>query len=226
MLLTQHRAAIIQHRPGNALHAAGRAFQHRIILARQSGESLGLRAALQCGSFALHDLRQALVVVIGDVVAAFLVDFEKAVEQHHLPGGAQADLAIAAGDIDGGALHPGGFHLAGDRAFPDQIIQAALVGIGQAQLFRAGRHIGGADTFMRFLRVLGLVLIHARRFRHIVRAKAAGDFIAGRHHGFGRHVDAVRPQIGDQAGLEHALGGGHALLRAHAEFSAGFLLQS
>ena len=33
------------------------------------------------------------------------------------------------GDVDGGALELGGFHLARDRAQPDQLVELGLVGI-------------------------------------------------------------------------------------------------
>ena len=79
------------------------------------------------GLLALVDLRQALVVVIDDIVAAFFVDPQEAVEQHDLAGGAQADLAVLAADLDRGAFHPGAFHLAGQGAFPDQVVKLALI---------------------------------------------------------------------------------------------------
>ena len=66
------------------------------------------------------------------VVAALEVDLEEAVEGHDLAGGAQADLAVGAGDVDGGALEAGGLHLAGDRALPDQVVELALVGLEPA----------------------------------------------------------------------------------------------
>ena len=78
------------------------------------------------------DRRQpARILVVGIVVAAFLIDREEAVELHHLAGGAQFQRA-AAGlglDVDGGALELGRFHLAGDGAHPDQLVEPGLVGI-------------------------------------------------------------------------------------------------
>ena len=78
---------------------------------------------------------------------------------------------------------------------------------------------------MRLLRILGLVLVHARAVRHIGRAKAAADLGAGGHHRLGRHVDAVGPHIGDIPRLIEALRRAHALLGAHAQLAAGLLLE-
>ncbi len=182
------------------------------------------RDAFLVGHFALHDLRQAAFVFVF-VVAAFFVNLQKAIEQHDLPGRAQAHLTICAGDINRGAFHAGGGHLAGDGALPDQIIQAALVHLGGAQLFGSEPHVGGADTFMRFLRVLGLVFVHARAVRQIGGPEAALDFIARSHHRLGCHVDAIGPHIGDVPRLVQTLCGVHALLGPHAELAAGLLLQ-
>ena len=78
---------------------------------------------------------------------------------------------------------------------------------------------------MRFLGVLGLVLVHARRVGNVIRAEAPLDFVPRGHDRLGRHVDAVGPHVGDVAGLVEPLGGGHAGLGAHAELAAGLLLQ-
>ncbi len=114
------------------------------------------------GGLAFGDLRQARVVFVAVIVAAFVIDLEEAVEEDDLTGGAQNDLTIRAADIDGGAFHPGGGHLAGDGALPDQVVQLLLVGLGRFQLVGRHAHVGRADAFMRFLRVLGLVLVHPR----------------------------------------------------------------
>ena len=56
------------------------------------------------------------------IVAALVRDLEETVELHHLARGAKADLRVGRQDIDRRALHPGGGHLAGDRALVDQIV--------------------------------------------------------------------------------------------------------
>ncbi len=178
-----------------------------------------------CG-FALHDLRQDLVVIIDDViVAAFFVDLHETVELNDLTGGAQFNLPIGAGDIDCGAFQTRRFHLAGERALPDQVVKLALVGVLQCQAFGIGRHFGGADTFVRFLRVLGLVFIDARAAGHIAVAVTAFDRVTCGRHGFGGHVDTIGPHIGDVACFVQTLGALHGLARAKAVFAAGFLLQ-
>ena len=173
----------------------------------------------------LQDLRQAGGVVVL-VVAALFIDAQKAVEQHDLPIGAQTDLAVRADHINRSAFQTGRRHLAGNRAFPDQIIQFALIGFGQFQRVGCGGHFGRTDALMRFLRVLGLVFIDARRVGHIGRAELSGDFGTRGSDGFGGHVDAVGAHIGDVAGLIQPLCRRHADLGPHAEFAAGFLLQS
>ena len=173
---------------------------------------------------ALGQLRQT-AVIFAVIVAAFLIHLQEPVEQHHLAVGAQADLAILAADLGHRAFQPGGFHLAGNRALPDQLIQPALIAVGQAQRCRIGGHDSGPDAFMRFLRVLGLVLVDPGRRGHVFLAEPRFDFGPGFLHGFGRHVDAVGPHVGDMPGLIKALRGGHRLLGTHAELAAGLLLQ-
>ena len=169
-------------------------------------------------------LRQTGVVLFL-VVAALVIDLEKTVELHHLARGAKADLRVGRQDIDRRALHPGGGHLAGQRALPDQVIEAALIGIGQTQAFGIGGHIGRADTLMRLLGVLGLVLIDPRRIRHIGRTEPLANLGPRRRHGLRRHVDAIGPHVGDKAGLIQPLSRVHRRLGAKAKLAAGLLLQ-
>ena len=174
---------------------------------------------------ALIDLGQALVVLVHHIVTAFLIDPQETVELHDLTGGAQADLFILAADLYRRALQPGAFHLTGQRALPDQIIQLALVRFGQFQRGGILGHVRGPDTFVRFLGVLGLVFIDTRGRWHVFRAKPVLDRIAGHRHRLGGHVDTVGPHISNVTGLIQTLGGAHGLARTHAEFAAGFLLQ-
>ena len=204
--------------------------QRRLGVARRRlGEVLlGGHGAL-LGRLAVHDQRQPGVLVAVavelDVVAALEIDLEEAVEGHDLAGGAQGHGAVGAGDIDRGALEARGFHLAGDRALPDQVVEPALVGLEPGELVRRLGHVGRADALVGFLGVLGLVLVHARRGRHVGVAVAGADHVAGGHHRLGRHVDAVGAHVGDVAGLVEPLGRRHGLARAHAELAARLLLQ-
>ena len=83
-----------------------------------------------------------------------------------VPVARKRDLAVGGDDIDGGALQLGAFHLAGEGALPDQLVEPRLIAIEMARdLFRRAREAGGADRFVRFLRVLRLARIDARRAR-------------------------------------------------------------
>ena len=176
--------------------------------------------------FACGQVRQAFIVVINNaVVAAFFVDRDKAFEQNDLSGGAQNNLFVVACDIDGRAFHLGGGHLRCQRAFIDQVIQLALIRIGNLGLFGGHEHIRRANTLVRLLRVLSLVFVHARRVRQVFFAKLFFDRVAGGHHGLGGHVDTVGTHVCDQARFVQTLGSAHCLACAHAEFTARFLLQ-
>jgi len=78
---------------------------------------------------------------------------------------------------------------------------------------------------MRLLRVLGLVLVHARAFGDVIGPVSLCDGVAGGHNGLGRHVDPVGAHVGDVSRLVEALRSRHALLGAHAELAARLLLQ-
>ena len=150
-----------------------------------------------------HGRQPARLLVLVGFVLAFLIEREEAVEFHHLAGGAQVDIAAAGlgDDIDGGALEFGGFHLAGDRAVPDQLVEPRLVAVDIFGDFRRrAAGIGRAHRFVRFLRVLRLVLIGARRAGHIVLAVILADHGADVGNRLRRHVDAVGAHIGDEAG--------------------------
>ena len=122
------------------------------------------RDFLDLAGIAGRDLGQLRAVFVGRVVLAFLIEGEEAVEQRDRAGGAQGDLLVGGDHIDRGAFLLGAFHLAGDGALPDQFIEPGGIGIEIARdFFRRAREAGGADRFMRFLRVLGLAGIDARR---------------------------------------------------------------
>ncbi len=178
------------------------------------------------GRLTLHDLGQAFVIIIDNrIIAALFIDPHKAIKQHHLTSGAQAHLSVVTGDVHRGAFQPCGLHLTRQRAFPDQIIQFALICVGDFQRRRIAGHIRGPDTFVRFLGVFRLVFIHTRGFWHIFIAIAVFDRIARGCHRFGRHINTVCPHVSDAAGLIEALGRAHRLACTHAKFAAGFLLQ-
>ena len=112
-----------------------------------------------------HRRQAARLFVLRRLVLPFLIEREEAVEFHHLAGSAQVDGAAAGfgGDVDGGAFEFGGFHLARDRAIPDQLVQPRLVAVDVFGDFRRrAAGAGRAYRFVRFLRVLRLVVIFAR----------------------------------------------------------------
>ena len=220
MLLAQHRAI--------ARQKGGRIFGHARLgrgFAGELGPIIRQRARSGFERLAARHLRQAAAFFILGIVAAFLIDLEESVEQHDLARCAQLHLRVGAGDGHGGAFKPGGLHLAGDGAFPDQFVKLALVIFAQAQVAGGFLHIGGADTFMRLLRILGLVFVHARIGGDIFGAETRLDRVACRMDRLGGHVDAIGPHIGDMARLIEALGGTHGLARTHAVFAACLLLQ-
>ncbi len=105
------------------------------------------------------------------------------------------------GDIDGGAFEFGGFHLARDRAIPDQLVQTRLIAVDIfGDLGRRAAGAGRAYRFVRFLRVLRLVVIFARARRHVFLAVILAEHGADIGDRFRREVDAVGAHIGDEAG--------------------------
>ena len=91
------------------------------------GLDLALGEPLACA----HLRQPARFFVLRILVLAFLVKREKTVEIHHGAGGAQIEYAACdiRSDLDGGALELGGFHLACDRAQPDQLVEFCLIRI-------------------------------------------------------------------------------------------------
>ena len=210
VLLFAHIAAVLDGRDDGRI--GGRAADAQLFHAldqRGLGEARGRlgemllgRDGLLARGVAFADLGKGLVVIIKDrIIAAFLVDFQETVKKHHLTRGAQLHLFIGGADNGRGAFQPRGSHLAGDGALVDQVVKLALIGIEDFQAFRIGHHIGGADALMRFLRVFGLVFIHASVGRHVITAEFRLDGVARGVHRLGGHVDAVGPHIGDMARL-------------------------
>ena len=99
------------------------------------------------------------ILVVGLVVLVLGVEREEAVELHHRAVGAQVDGAGAGlgGDVDRGALELGGFHLAGDGAQPDQLVEPGLVVVEHPlHVLREAGEVGRADRLVGLLGVLRL----------------------------------------------------------------------
>ena len=167
---------------------------------------------------------------------AFLIDREEAVELHHRAGRAQ--LQHARGDfgrnVGGRAFELGQFHLACDRAQPNELVEFGLVGIEEAfGLARPAGEVGRTDGFVRFLRVLGLGLVAARRRRHVFVAEIGLDHAAHRADRFARDLHAVGTHISNETdGLAvdvdtfiETLRHPHGVRGRKAELAACFLLQ-
>ena len=194
-------------------------------LDRLLGEHLALR----------HCREAARFIVIGRFVLAFLIESEKAIEFDHLAGCAQFDIARArlGHDVDRGPLEFCGFHLARDRAIPDQFVEPRLIAIDIFGDFRGrAAGAGGSHRFVRFLRVLRFIVIFARRSRDVFLAVVVAEHGADVSNRFRRQVDAVGPHIGNQAGgfavdfdaFVEPLRQSHSDGRGEAELAACFLL--
>ena len=184
-----------------------------------------------------HRRQAAGVLVIALVVAGFGVELQKTLEFDHLTRGAQIQRAARRnrGDLDGGALQLGRFHLACHGPKPDQFIEFGLLRLQHpADRFGMARHVGRAHRLMGFLRVFGFGGVFARHTRQIERAEFFLDHRPARGNRLGSHIDTVCTHIGDQThGLAtdidafiETLGHLHGAGRRHAELARGFLLQS
>src|SRR5439155_22366147 len=104
---------------------------------------------------ALAELRQApLLVVVGCLVTALLVSEQEAAERDHRAGGCEFSLPSVRGvglDPDGNGLAARVGHLGGDRALPDQVVEAELLAREPAgRLLRRAEPVAGrADRFVR-----------------------------------------------------------------------------
>ena len=248
LLLDAHIVAFTQHRQRRSIGggATDAQFFHALDQ-RRLGEARRRLGEMLDGLYALLGERvacghggQAAAFLIVLVVLAFLIELQEAVEAHDLAGGAQLELANGGGgahirrNLHRGALQLGGFHLAGDGAGPDQVIEGELVGLQiSGHLLGQPRGVGGAHGFMGLLRILLLGRIGAGRLGHIGGAVLPGDDLAGPGHRLGRHVDAVGTHICNEThGLAaevnafiEALGELHGAGGGEAQLAGGFLLQ-
>ena len=134
---------------------------------------------LELEEIAFGDLGQQFVAVVLDaVVLVFLIDGdESGLDQYRAVGPEHVTVGQrAGGHVDGHRVEGRRHHLAGHRALPDQRVEFHLVGIQRAfQRFRQVCDRGRADRFVRFLRILRLVLEQACLVRQVVLAVTVGD---------------------------------------------------
>ena len=169
------------------------------------------------------------VVQLGlGVVGALDVGLEEAVEGDDLAGRGELGGLPGAGVADHPDRHRvtgGVLHLAGDRALPDQLVQAEVVA-AQARLRRRAEAVTGrAHRLVRLLGVLHLALVGARRVRHVLRAVELPGLRAGGVDRRLRQRDAVGPHVGDVAVLVQLLRHLHRVLGGEAELAGRLLLQ-
>ena len=126
---------------------------------------VGVRLGNRCRR-ALAQLGQTVFAFILFVVTPFLVERQEAVEQLDSADRAQGGLVVRRRDVHGRALKARAFHLAGHGAAPDQLVEAGHVLI-ERQFLGQARETGRADRLVRFLGILGLGRIHARRRRNV-----------------------------------------------------------
>ena len=130
----------------------------------------------------------------------------------------EPDRHLAAARVD---------HLARDRADPDQLVEALLVGVelGAHRVGRADAVAGGADRLVRFLRVLHLAAVRARLGGQVLVAVLLADRGARRGDRLLRQVRAVGSHVGDVAALVEPLRDRHRARRREAQLAARLLLQ-
>ena len=125
-------------------------------------------------------------------------------------------------------------HLRGDRALPDERVQAVLVVLDLAlDVRRRDRRRGRADGLVGFLGVLRLGLVDARLLGHLVLAVQPGgdladlrDRLGGQRHRVGAHVgDQADAALADVLALVQLLREAHGAARVEAELARGLLLQ-
>ena len=206
------------------------------IARRRLGEMLLRHDLAPVHRLVLGDVGQdgAGLVVVALVVLAFVVEREEAVELHDRAGGAKLDGLVAAGDVDRHLVQHGAFHLAGDGALPDQLVEAelVLVQIG-GDVLRRPEQVGRTHGFVRFLGVLGLGRVDTGARRDVVGAVLGLDQAAGLADRLGRELHAIGTHVGDEAdrlaadvdAFVQALGDAHGGGGAEAQLARCFLLQ-
>ena len=185
----------------------------------------------------LHARQHLVALVVGCIVAAFLVDGDVArLDQRRAVGAQHVALRAvrARQDVDRDRVEQRVCHLTGHRAFPDQRVELELVGL-KITLDVGRNDAGGGRTYrlVRFLRILGFGLVYPHLFRHRFRAIELRDHLANLLHRLGRERHRVGTHVGDQADAAlarvHAfiqlLCHAHGALGGEAELARSFLLQ-
>ena len=134
------------------------------------------------------------------VVAALGVDPGEAVEQHLRRRGAQ--LVGAVGQLDRRRLELLGRHLRGERALPDEPVEAQLLGLERpGERVRVAPEAGRADRLVGLLGALRLGLVDAALGHRELGAVALADDLARLAHRDAGDRGRVGSHVGDEADL-------------------------
>ena len=185
----------------------------------------------------LHWRQHVVGVVDLGVVRAFLVHRDVAgLDERGAVGAQQVALrAVGTGaHVDRHGIEHRVAHLRGDRALPDQGVEAVEV-ILELALDVGGRdrRRGRADGLVGFLGILRLGLVDARLFGDLVLAVQPrrhladlGHRLGGERHRVGAHVgDESDAALADVLPLVQLLREPHGAPRVEAELARGLLLQ-
>ena len=200
--------------------------QAGLVVARRRVGGVAVGSDLHRGQdVSLAHLRQVRLVVLGIGVGA-----QPARERDRAAGGGELDL-LARGrlardrDLHRGAA--GVFHLGGDGALPNQLVELELLGVERVgQLPGGGKALASrANRLVRLLGVLRLARIRARLRGDVVRAVELCGGRARRFQALGRQRGGVRTHVGDVAVFVQALRDTHRAGGGEVQLPARLLLQ-
>ena len=206
------------------------------IARRRFGEMLLLAHVDEAQRLAFGDRRQAAVLAVprrrpGPPDRAS----RKPSNSVTVPVARRPTSAVGRGDIDGGALLLGQFHLAGEGALPDQVVELRA---DPRSRWRATRSGVRAKLVGRIASCASCAFFTCEEYCRGARAHSASPkrsaMSATRFgDGFARHGGAVGAHIGNEAhrlaadvdAFVKALGDLHGARGAEAELARGLLLQ-
>ena len=142
------------------------------IARRRLGEVLVGARDPDLGAGGLPERRQASAILVLGIIPAFLVDLQVAVKQDDLSCGPQSGAAIGRRQVDGGPLDPGGLHLGGQHALPDQLVEPTKVALEPERPGVAGQ-AGRTDRLVGLLGVPGLGPVLAGGLWNVVGTEEA-----------------------------------------------------
>ena len=113
--------------------------------------------------------QQTVFIIVVIIVAAFLIQFQKAVKSNYLTISSQQYFTVAGQRIYHHLIQNGRFHLTGYGSFPNQFIKLICIRIQFFfHFFRRIHYIRRANRLMCLLSVLGFGLVFFSRFREIL----------------------------------------------------------